>query len=225
MASELPSNIRRPEGYDIKALSAQLRHILLLNPPNPDEPNSAEINEEALSLALFGWEAEHGHMAGIASCNACFRRLGLWLFRPRSRADSGLGDQEPVMSCLDVETEHREYCPWINAKTQSGDQKSKSGEPAISELSGWEMVEKVVRNVQDEKRELMPPPPVPGAKDDDVRSEVGSVISGELEDRTVRDEKDKERWAKLKKLKKAFSVKRVKSKGKENVVVRPSTAV
>ena len=224
MSAELPTNIRRPEGYDIRALSSQLSQFLHQSTPHSNGTSPPMINEEALSLALFGWEAEYGHMAGIACCNACFRRLGFWLFRPRSRADSGLGDQEAIVSCLDVETEHREYCPWINGSVQNDGLKPAEGDLEMPKLSGWETLEQVVRNMQNPRRGLMPPPPVPGAKDDDAASEVGSVVSEKngVEKRAARDEKDRERWAKLKKLKKAFSVKRVKSKG-ENVE-RPSTS-
>ncbi len=55
-----------------------------------------------------------------------------------------------------------------------------------------------------------------GGGDEDAASEVGSVggeeVSREVE-RRVRDERDRERWAKLKRLKQAFQVRR-KGRGK-----------
>ena len=57
--------------------------------------------------------------------------------------------------------------------------------------------------------------------DDDAASEVVSVagspaltMTNKEEDRKSRDERDRERWAKLKRLKQAFHVKRRKGKGK-----------
>ena len=42
----------------------------------------------------------------------------------------------------------------------------------------------------------------------------GGSVPGEIADTKARDARDKERWAKLKKLKQVFHVKRGKSKGK-----------
>lgn len=47
-------------------------------------------------------------------------------------------------------------------------------------------------------------------------SEVGSLL-GEVTDNTARDALDRERWARLKKLKQVFQIKRGKAKGKSDM--------
>ncbi|RPA72269.1 zf-C3HC-domain-containing protein [Ascobolus immersus RN42] len=77
--------------------------------------NTTTPNGNALVLALFGWECEDPKIP-LLHCSACFRRLGLWLFK----ADEG-GDEASV-SKLDVKGEHRDYCPWANSTTQGGEE-------------------------------------------------------------------------------------------------------
>ena len=240
MSSDLPSALSMPTSVDIQAIAKKTTPILLPEPLTPlvsvveadDTPNL--IHGQALALSLFGWQAESGHITGLATCEACFRRLGLWLFKTKPNPkDAAAEGDEASMSCLDVVAEHREYCPWINAASQSGSGTPRKGATAMPELAGWELLLRVVRNAQHARRETMSPPAAsahennPG--DDDAVSEVISVTStsGGPEDRVARDAKDKERWAKLKKLKKVFHVKRsIKiGKGKEKLVgSRPTTA-
>ncbi|KAI9926849.1 hypothetical protein ASPWEDRAFT_177137 [Aspergillus wentii DTO 134E9] len=81
-------------------------------------PAAVEINRAAFALALFGWDAIMDGTAGLAGCGACFRRLGLWMYK--SKEDGG----SAVYDALEVATEHMEYCPWINGQAQSGTGKS-----------------------------------------------------------------------------------------------------
>ncbi|KAA6413578.1 MAG: hypothetical protein FRX48_03324 [Lasallia pustulata] len=238
MSSDLPSALSVPKGMNITAISRQITPFLLPDSSKPSvdrveaeiPPNS--INEQALALSLFGWQAEGGHITGLATCEACFRRLGLWLFKTKPTEDAA-ADEEASMSRLDVVSEHRDHCPWINAASQSGGSTPRKGAIAIPDLAGWESLLRVVRNTQHIRAETMPPPATAsghGDEDDDVASEVVSIATTAAgpEDRAARDAKDKERWAKLKKLKQAFHVKRSSKigKGKDNntSASRPDTA-
>ena len=242
MSSDLPSALSMPKSLDIKAISKQITTFLLPESSRPSvdgaeadiSPNP--VNEQALVLSLFGWQAEGGHITGLATCEACFRRLGLWLFKKKLNTENtAADDDEASMSRLDVVGEHRDYCPWINATSQSGGSTPRKGAIAVPELAGWESLLRVVRNAQHMRTETMEPSAATSVHgdatevDNDAGSEVVSIAStgGGAEDRAARDAKDKERWAKLKKLKQAFHVKRRSKIGKveENPSAsRPGTA-
>ena len=221
MASELPPNPSTPEDFDISKIHDQL--LALLSPPFEDSQSEATapdpatdsgasgtLNSAAISLALFGWQAEEGHISGLATCTACFRRLGLWLFKP------SLDSSNPSsMERLDVIGEHRDYCPWINALSQNG---APSRRKLLDGLAGWQVLLRAVQAIalhekyDTEKTPATTPEDLP----DDTASEIDGIASLATmkESRTNEEEKDKERWAKLKRLKQAFNVKR--SKGKDN---------
>ena len=212
MNVELPTTLRMPEDIDFEAIRKQLLP-LLLHQASPqaslETPATAmEINELALKFALFGWEAETDSKLNLATCSACFRRLGLWLFVPRPDPNNPSESREPIVNRLDLIEEHRLYCPWINGSSQSGVTTSKTEDTLSPEPTGWEMLLIVVRNAQHFE------------SDDAVPDTSGSPGT----DKAGQDTKDQERWAKLKKLKQAFRVKRVKKAGKENVAIHPTGA-
>ena len=218
LKAELPTSLRTPEKIDIKALAQSLSSTL--HPAQSAEPSEdpsitivTEINERALQFALFGWQAESERGLELATCNACFRRLGLWLFVPRPDPGSPSGEKEAVVNRLDLVQEHRSYCPWSNPTTQSGGVKSSVIDDEAKELAGWEMVLRVAENLQyTQNLEI------------DSLLTLGRPLGASTNlDRAAKDAKDQERFAKFKKLKKAFTIKRAKRVGKENVV-RPSTA-
>jgi hypothetical protein len=218
--SDLPSNITTPDDLDMESISEQYAAIFLpRKTAKHAEPDATPelVHIGILSLALFGWEGGTDlSTEGTAKCTACFRCLGLWLFRSRPRP--GMEDDVPIVSKLYVDEQHRDYCPWINATTQSGGQIEKIKAPPQPKLSGWEMAAQHLRNAQHMRHDLAPPTPRPASRDADVASEIVSLTGTDAEDRDERDAKDRERWAKVKKLKQAFSVKRrVRPSGKENL--------
>jgi hypothetical protein len=131
------------------------------------------------------------------------------------------------MARLDVVTEHRDYCPWVNASSQGGAQISQQRftQTSTAELAGWELLLRVINNT------LYCGPDATGLSPTDERSadiSVNAPHEGNMDtaslkseattaymkgdDTAARDEKDKERWAKLKRLKQVFHVKRGKGK-------------
>ena len=246
IASELPPDPSTPSGLDLSSISQDLSS--LLHPPSqelpsttpPTPPNlpgndtttttanttpSSTLNTSALALALLGWQAEADHVIGLATCTACFRRLGLWLFKPSS-SDS---PSQSSMHRLDLVSEHRDYCPWINALAQNGTATTtttttKSHRTSLDGLTGWEALLRAVNACLIHKRHAENGDRGAAAVtstsrnliDDGAASEVGSVAESAVtreEDTKGRDERDSERWAKLKRLKQAFHVKRKKGKG------------
>ena len=167
--------------------------------------NSEKLDEEAFIMALFGWQAESGSTTGLATCSACFRRLGLWLFTRSSSAG-----EEDILQRLDVVAEHMEYCPWINAASQSaGSSSVRKRLPSLGpQLAGWEVLLRVLRaqlRSIDEKlaaNEEAQVDPENGTREESMQEE-------EDEDIDVREKKEKERWARLRQLKRVFEVKKV----------------
>ncbi|KAL8940194.1 MAG: hypothetical protein Q9216_002945 [Gyalolechia sp. 2 TL-2023] len=188
------------------------------------------ICPRALTLALTGWQADpDSPTPAIATCTSCFRRLGLWLYNtppttsPSSPnitttttttsasppAPSSPTRTQPIINRLDPLTEHRTYCPWINTQSQS-----RNPVPAQEDLPGWEILRDMVLRIR---------PPVglrvqgtpEGVDGVDGGVVDGSGDSGEKagEERS-KEERDKERWARLKKLKQVFRVRR-RPKGAE----------
>lgn len=237
MSSDLPSNISTPPSIDPFYLPDQASS-LLISPSQPsDTPTAstpsetqAPIDAPAFILAMFGWQAEPSTIAGLASCAACFRRLGLWLFKPSFHPSSprSPSSSPPPMSRLDVVAEHREYCPWINASSQAGG--TTSSQTSTASLAGWELLLRAITNAQQSRRDVASSSlsderradnstvdgDPSGANEDATGSlrSVGNTITTEMQskDLAARDEKDKERWAKLKRLKSVFQVKRGKGK-------------
>ena len=224
MSFEIPPNPSMPENLNPSEIRDQLP--TLLHPPDirpqskptsdpaadPEAPSTSD--SPAMLLALFGWKAEEGHIKGLVTCKACFRRLGLWLFKASS-------DAAPAsMERLDVIGEHRDYCPWINPLAQNG---AASRRTSLDGLAGWQVLVRAVEASAMHKKhvfeEVTPATPMkPGEFGDDAASVVDTMksVSTPKDDRKERDEKDRERWAKLKRLKQVFHVKR--TKGKDQVV-------
>ncbi|KAL8846704.1 MAG: hypothetical protein Q9221_008232 [Calogaya cf. arnoldii] len=231
IASSLPSSISTPPHLSISKLIPHLFHILHPNPQRPSAtdhpsspissppPESSEkfapptINPRALTLALLGWQADTtAPMPGIANCETCFRRLGLWLYKspPSSPAGSPASSptssspppSTPILARLDPLSEHRDYCPWINTRSQTRN-------PVLTEpdLPGWAILQNMVLN-------LRPPGGLYRVSNASVGNGVGNGMTGaegageaEEETRSI-EERDKERWARLKRLKQVFRIKR-----------------
>jgi hypothetical protein len=211
MAGDLPSTLSTPHNPDIQDLVKQvpMEFLLSYHPSPPTErlqSSDKALNPEAFVLALFGWQAETGHIAGLATCEACFRRLGLWLFKAKTPEDA-------LMSRLDVIGEHREYCPWVNSLSQSGGGSSRKSLLDINDQkSGWETLLRVLQGALHLRSRSDDPAAAPSFPGSDTNNEAvwDRVASGqgkEAASLVSRDEQDKERWARLKKLKKVFEVK------------------
>lgn len=210
MASDLPSNLSIPEKSELSEKCEYVLALLCERATKPADPSTdittseptPSLNEAAWTLALFGWQAEESHISGLATCHACFRRLGLWLFKPSAGASS-----ESSMDRLDVVGEHRDYCPWINALSQNG---NTSRHTSLEGLAGWEILLRVVNaNTRYWKEETERLSVSVAREGDNAASEVNSIATSAsaVEDKAARDEKDTERWAKLKRLKQVFRVK------------------
>lgn len=166
------------------------------------EATENPTNKAAFVLAFFGWDIYEDKSAGLVSCEACFRRLGLWMYKPK---DDG---QSPIYPTLDVANEHLDYCPWINSTTQSGTGKRTGQSAEAAERhSGWQVLEQVIRNLH-RRRTWSAQLETPANQDGPAR--VSEEADGDEE---ARKAKDKAWWTKLRRVRQALQVRGPK-KGK-----------
>lgn len=203
-------NLKLPPNFDLDAIISYLPPDFFTNPPPPI--TDMTLNKVALTLALFGWQG-HTHtrlglQLGSISCTACFRVLGLWLFKSKSVSPEGVELEGAVVDCLNVTKEHRDYCPWSNAVSQNG-----TGKSSTSLLAGWEVVQRVLKNEcylkhsGQKRQETIVRPVTAGSMGSEESSGQGRLEAEEETESKEREVKDKERWARLRRVKSLFDTK------------------
>ncbi|CAG7565897.1 unnamed protein product [Fusarium equiseti] len=243
-------NLRLPDELDLDNVLSQLPCDFFTKPA-PMKEADTQPHRVALALALMGWQGLHnpriGAVPNSASCHTCLRRLGLWMFKSKEVADDGEIIVPAPMDFLDPAREHRFFCPWSNPETQrQGHSQSRPGQ----DLPGWRILvqtlanEAHLRSVYEGRSPVRPrtqrsvgapaTPQRPGTAasiNTPIRT-PGSVAESGLDtpnaedDDKDRDAKDKERWARLKRVKSLFD-----SKGSRKLrqsisksISRPGTA-
>lgn len=211
----------------------------------PPKSDMQHPNKVALALALMGWQglsnARIGAVPNSASCHTCLRRLGLWMFKSKEVGPDNEVLVPAPMDHLDPAREHRFFCPWKNAYTQRLST-AKSG--SSSEAPAWQILVQVIKNdaylrgALDERPKTRgrggkgnrPPttptrPTTAGTQGSmDVSSPAGSIAIGVGEhDEKARNAKDKERWARLRRVKSLFETKGSR-KRRATTSSRPDTA-
>ncbi|KAI2472889.1 zf-C3HC-domain-containing protein [Annulohypoxylon bovei var. microspora] len=211
-------NLRLPASLDLQAAKSQLGPAFFTQPP-PPTTNPSTPNDVALALALTGWQGltnpRIGAVPNSATCATCLRRLGLWMFKSKE-VDEATGRiiVPAPMDYLDPVREHRFFCPWRNATTQHN-----PGAKTVDNKTAWEVLAQTVKNhsylrMQSEKsnrRSILhrPTASVPSTpfKGNQAGDEGSSIVGDDDEDTSVRDAKDKERWARLRRVKSLFNTK------------------
>lgn len=161
---------------------------------------SPPFNRAALSMAVFGWNSVADGTSGLVSCKACFRRLGLWMYKPKENGDL------TVYSSLDVASEHMEYCPWIDRVAQSGT--GKPNEKPENLRCGWEAVAEAARvkhRRQIRSRGSM----------DTLRTELStspSTAPEGVQDDEKKKTADREWWAKIRRMRQVLTAKSPRQK-------------
>ncbi|KAJ6261268.1 hypothetical protein Dda_3937 [Drechslerella dactyloides] len=163
-------NLTKPDEVDISALN--LPHDII-----EDQPK-----KNAMIMALFGWAKDDNESSvEMVKCDACFRRLGLWLFVKRPGSAEEEGDEFSSMYRLNVVDEHRDYCPWVNAASQTG------------EHAGWEILLRILKSSIPGNLVAAPSP---------ARPKTANVIPHKTEEEHRKD--DENRWKRLKSLRKSY---------------------
>lgn len=190
-------NLQLPANFDLDSILGYLETEFL---------GTEGINKVAFQMALFGWEGHKherlGNQLSSVSCQACFRVLGLWLFKSKEVNEAGEEVERAKLNSLDVVFEHRAYCPWRNADSQNGVNTNSE----TTTLPGWEIMLRVLKNNHYLKHSSdRPARPKPTITDVELGDPFGNEEDEET--RSIREEKEKERWARLKRVKSLFDVK------------------
>jgi hypothetical protein len=184
-----------------------------------DKP--VELNNVAFTLALCGWQglpdARMGSIANSISCRTCLRRLGLWMFKSKEVDSSGNVVVPAPMEHLDVVREHRFFCPWRNPATQAS---STVDADAAKPVPAWEVLVQTLRN----EAHLRNTYGNAGSSQSKDAEQSGQTTAGAADldegDDEEQKAKDKERWARLKKIKSLFDIKGGKGRSRS----RPGTS-
>ncbi|KAI5918022.1 C3HC zinc finger-like-domain-containing protein [Camillea tinctor] len=234
-------NLRLPADLDLQAAKSQLTSGFFTEPP-PPSTNPSKPNDVALALALTGWQGltnpRIGAVPNSASCATCLRRLALWMFKSKE-VDEATGQVlvPAPMDHLDPVREHRFFCPWRNAAAQHN-----PGSKNNDNKTAWEVLAQTIKNhsylrKQAEKSSSRiswhraAPSSVPGTPsrsgapegDESLALSPGMAGDEEEEDISLRDAKDKERWARLRRVKSLFDTKNGKVLRRSGTS-RPGTA-
>lgn len=206
-------NLRPPPELDLDAIIGYLPQEILTHSAKPafnGNTTNTEVNRVALMMALAGWQGHTherlGTQLGSVSCQACFRVLGLWLFKSKEINTTGEETLGPIVNCLDVIKEHRDYCPWRNPVSQNG--MKAAAKPDASAVAGWEILLRVLKNEYYLRhgKQSSPASKTPKQIAQDAETELGESIE-DIEDTKTRDEEDKKRWARLRRVKSLFDTK------------------
>jgi hypothetical protein len=216
-------NLRTPPGFHVDTVLKHLPDDFFNTPSDSlskEQPSLREPNVVAFQMALFGWQGfthhQLGPQVGSVSCQACFRVLGLWLFKSKKIGEAGEELEGGIMSRLDVVKEHRDYCPWRNPASQSGIQTT--SKEANTTLSAWEVVLRVLKN-DHYLRGSGARSPDGAAGELEAGESIGSSFETNIgvEEARSREERDKERWVRLRRVKSLFDTKTGKKLHKTTV--------
>ncbi|KAL7785897.1 C3HC zinc finger-like domain-containing protein [Trichoderma ceciliae] len=227
-------NLHLPEDMNLNDVIAHLSPEFFTSDKSP----ANTPNRPALALALLGWQGltntRIGAVPNTASCHTCQRRLGLWMFKSKEVDESGQVTVPAPMDYLDPEREHRFFCPWKNAAAQSRGYTSQSSDTAS--MPAWKTLLQSVKNESDlrkvyEGRARSPSKPTaattsstphetPGRQAASHTPQVSVDLSvNDEDDEATRDAKDKERWARLRRVKSLFDTKKLR----KSMSSRPGT--
>jgi len=222
-------NLHTPEDFDLESIITYLPKNFFTSTLIDAEPSSpaaaqSEINRVAFTMALFGWTArpETKIRDGAAVCEACFRTLGLWLFKSKEINEAGEVIRPATMNYLDPVDQHREYCPWKNAKSQSASGNTNKT-VKVPELAAWQIIIRVLKNdyrLREAGKGSEIDKNQAGAAD--ITNRPGTALDRDYDDEdaeSIREEKDKERWARLRRVKSLFDTKSVKKLQKTSAAV------
>lgn len=169
-----------------------------------------------------------GPVPNTASCHTCLRRLGLWMFKSKEvDLETSTVLVPAPMDHLDPLREHRFFCPWKNADAQRThsdvhSRRSRLGD-GEEEKAGWEVLVQVIKNEAYLRSRETPgrSSTYRGGSDGPHTPSRGSVVGrerldsplpatpdgtdGEVlvdeDDEKAEAAKDKERWARLRRVK------------------------
>jgi hypothetical protein len=178
---------------------------------------------KSFQLALHGWRGSSESGTQLLHCDACFQRIGLWMYqpdyhsgRPKSTASTaGPADEvdgrdeeeeeEEDQTTIDLVNMHRDHCPWRNAASQSA-----TG--SLAGLNAIQILHRVVSTCGRDHRRRSDDHVVLAGTEDRVEDEAEETeVTPVVVSREETARQDKERESRLRKLKNLFNFQRKKS--------------
>lgn len=247
MKDDLPylHNIKKPEGLHLETFIGYLPKDFFVSRKSSVSSSGTTttptINRVALMMAMTGWDEAKdigwNDRPGLANpiraaiCNACFRRIGFWLYKSKKVNEKGEEVEPPtIQGGLDPVEYHRSYCPWLNPDSQSP--KIANSTSSTEQLAAWQQVVRVLKNdhilrersnSQASRASVTPQRPASRAvsRPADEQSETNSNFDTSAADdedvKSIREEKDKQRWSRLKRVKSLFDTKASKKKSQTSL--------
>ena len=164
---------------------------------------SRSASQRAIEIAMHGWHGSSISGNQLLHCDACFQRIGLWMYQHDYRPTrSSASDIDEQSSTLDLVELHRDHCPWRNPQTQKV-----TG--SLSGLNACQILQRVAATcVRDHRRRSDQHADPREIEPDGESADETTVVETPVLSREEVARRDKERESRLQKLKSLFSVKR-----------------
>lgn len=188
---------------------AQLLEYFPAQPPGLQRQQSEENSTKALQISLHGWRGATDAGNQLLHCDACFQRIGLWMYQPGYKPatfsssvllPTSVSEAAPT---IDLEEMHRDHCPWRNGASQNA-----SGN--MSGMNACQILQRVVATWAREQRRRsheLQTAALPAVMSGDEDRGAEGLREAVMSRQEVAD-KDQERESRLRKLKKLLSIKR-----------------
>ena len=162
----------------------------------------ATSSERAFEVAMHGWRGTKESGSQLLNCDACFQRIGLWMYQPDYRPPGHDSDNEENedSALIDLVEMHREHCPWRNSVSQKA-----SG--SLKGLNVCQILQRVVSTFARDQRRRSDEQTQNGTTDQPDEEEAMPMDAPVLSREEVAAQ-DKERESRLRKLKAMFTIKR-----------------
>jgi hypothetical protein len=210
-------NLKLPSGLEIGKALSYLPSDFFGTVTEGQDPTTP--NRTALALALLGWQSlsnprTSAPVHNSASCHTCLRRLGLWMFKSKEvDLETNAVITPAAMDYLDPLLEHRFFCPWKNAAAQNpGSGSTPNKDKFREDKPAWELVVEMLRDEAHLRDRAAAAPGHGRTKSaaSAAASVPGIVVDVDNESQytddnpAAREAKDKERWARLRRVKSFF---------------------
>ncbi|KAK5166945.1 uncharacterized protein LTR77_007674 [Saxophila tyrrhenica] len=183
-------------------------HRLLKDLPPDIVPSANSVSSEpALTIALHGWRGAYEASNALLHCDACFQRIGLWMYQPgyRPRRHSSDAEDSEDTALIDLVEMHRDHCPWRNPASQRA-----SG--TFKGQNACQILHRVVSTfVKDYRRRSGQQGGTPQLQAEEADATPGGEQDDDEPPVLSKEEvarQDKERESRLRKIKNLFSIRR-----------------
>jgi hypothetical protein len=199
--------IRAPEDGSAPLMLEDLPNAIISH-----EERSKPASKKALDLALRGWRGSVESGQQLLHCDACFQRIGLWMYQPEyiasHRRNDEAADGDELNSSedhpgLDLIEMHREHCPWRSADSQCA-----TG--SLHGLNASQILQRIATTCARDHRRRSDGNSrhVAAAEDDERDDDHASASERPAVSRDEVARQDKERESRLRKLRNLFNIKR-----------------